>query len=434
MKARSRRDIRIIIRHPGLVRVGTNLLLVALFLAAFYSVDPGKTSWGLTNIKALKYAPIVAAAASTSCYLVGLRGLPVGWPVVVLGVFSVACVAGGVFTLLVRNVQLMETFVGRGFCAIVFLPAYVVCLLPNEKRHFAVWAARICLMAAVVMIPVLVAWRLGYRIVRVPHIYHISAIYFCAAAGFLVADGRAFVRRVGTLTFALACILTVKLTGFGFAAIIGLVLWRVEASRHARESAVRLMNRRVWVTQALTASAVAASVLAVAYRAYLPGGSREVRLQTYGERVSEFVASPLWGSLFFGSPAMHAGALYVPSHSDVLDLLAFGGVLGTALFIVPAVAGVVQGFRFMKPSVSIEDSLSMFGLLTVLCFLFACAVNPLLLDPRFVTVYWIALGVLLADKATAGRRRMLEARETLVGRSAGVKPSRASHPTLPNHS
>lgn len=433
MNVRRGGNIRIIVRHPKLVRVGTNLLLVSLFAAAFYAVDPGNSSWGFersqaVSAKLVRYAPIIVAAASAFCYLVGVRGIPVGWPVMFLAVFSAACVSGGGVTLFVRHVPFMETFTGRGLCAIPFIPAYVMCLLPAEKRYFAKGAAGICLTAAVVAYPVLVAWRLGYRIVHLRHIYHITAIYFCAAAGFGIADRRAVIRRMATLSFALECVLTIKLTGFGFAAIIAAILWRVETSRHARESRTRLMNRRLWVSQLAVGTLVAAVLLATAYQRYLPGGSREVRLQTYSVRLAEFANSPIWGSLFFGSPTMYAGALYVPSHSDILDLLAFGGLIGTALFLVPAAAGVVHGVRRLKLSVLPEDRLSTFGLITALCFIYQCAVNPVEFDPRFGPVYWIALGVLLADRAVAGRVHLAGVRAERMSRPVLVRPAAVFHP------
>lgn len=398
---RAHRNIRIVIRHPGLVRAGSNLLVLGLFLAAFYAADPWNACWGLWPIAPLRYAPILAASASIPCLLLGLRGVPMGWPVLMLGAFAAACVSGGAYTLTTRNASLMESFTGRGLCAITVLPVYMVCLVPKERRHIAKQASRIVSTAALAMVPVLVAWRLGYRFADQAHLYHMSAIYFCSAAGFALADKRPVVRRAATALFGLANVLTVKLTGFGFAAILALLLWRVETFGHSRETGQRRMHRRVLITQIVISTAVAAGLLAAAMRAYLPTGSREVRLQTYAQRLDMFLDDPVFGTFFTGSPIMEVGLLIIPSHSDLLDLLAFGGVIGAALFYAPAMACVVHGVRSIRRFTSTGNGLGMFGLTTVVCFLWQSAANPVLGDPRFITLYWIALGTLLADRVTA---------------------------------
>jgi|GEM_PF-1369599 len=416
MKPPRRKDIRIVITHPAIVRAGTNLLLVALFIAAFFTVEPSDTDWGLETIQSAKYAPIIAASASAACYLVGLKGVPLGWPVLFLAALSTACVSAGFFTLMGHNVQLYQTYVGRGLCVITFAPAYMLCLVPKEKKHFGKYAARIMMMAVTVMIPILVAWRLGFRMVNRAHIYHEEVLYFGAAAGFALAVYRPVVRRLGGLALILACILTIKLTGFGLAMIVTMVAWLVETAGRPDESKRPLLNRRLWVSQAVFGGAAIAVSLARVFRRSLPGGSRQVRLETYGVRISEFVASPIWGSLFVGSPVMQIGLTVIPSHSDLLDLLASGGVIGAALFYLPAVAGVIHGIRSVKRFVRDCDGVALFGLAGVSCFLFESAFNPVLGQPKLVVLYWMALGVLLADRAIIGStNRSLPVRHTRVG-------------------
>lgn len=414
---RAREGIRIVIRHPGLARAGSNFLLAGLFLAAFYAADPWNTSWGLWPVATLRYAPILAAVASMLCFMFSVRGAPVRWPVVLLGGFAIASVGGGTYTLLTRNASLMESFTGRGLCCVSVVPAYLACLLPKERAHIARWATRITMFFAIGMVPVLVAWRLGYRFVDQAHLYHMSAIYFCAAAGFALADKRPVARRFHVILFSLAAVLTIKLTGFGFGVILALLLWRVETLRSPGEPAQRRVHRRILITLLAVAAATTAALLAGILRAYLPTGSREVRLQTYAQRLEMFKDDPVFGSFFTGSPIMEVGLLIIPSHSDLLDILAFGGILGAVLFYAPAVACIAHGLRSIGRFTATSDGLSLFGLTTVLCFLWQSAANPVLGDPRFIPVYWTALGVLLADLIVAERRPL----------PGNVRPAPARH-------
>lgn len=405
MRARRPKEIRIVITHPAVVRVGTNLLLLALLIAALFTLEPSDSDWGLVAIQAVKYSPIIAAAASAVCLLVSVRGIPVGWPLLFLAALSLWSVSAGFFASVTRGDALSDTFVGRGLCVIAFAPAYMVSLLPGERRYFGRHAGAIIVTTAAVMIPVLVAWRLGFRIVDRFQIYHEEVLYFSAAAGFVVASGRATVRRLGGVPLILACILTIKLTGFGLAVIVATILWLVETAKRPGETYRPLVNRRLLVSQIALGCAATASLLASVFRRFLPSGSREVRLQTYGDRFEEFVASPIWGSMFVGSPIMQVGWLVIPSHSDFMDLLAFGGGIGATLFYAPAVAGVVHGLRSIRRFAVDGDGLGMFGLAVVMSFLFESAFNPVLGQPKLVVVYWTAMGVLLADRRIVGATR-----------------------------
>ena len=72
------------------------------------------------------------------------------------------------------------------------------------------------------------------------------------------------------------------------------------------------------------------------FRAVLPTGNPEVRLQQYEQAMRQFFASPIWGSAYLeGSGEVfieNARALNIPTHSDVLDMLKHGGVIAFSLF------------------------------------------------------------------------------------------------------
>ncbi len=403
---------------PGLVRTGSRLLLSALFLTIFYAADISNSSWGTDNVPTLKYGPVVLSALAAGFYMIGAKGVPLGWSAKAVAGFFLFSLAGGSYSFLAHGSSLGETFVGRALCVIPFWPAYFAAFLPKERAYISKWAPRVVWGLVAVMVPVLVLWRLGYRPIKAPHIYHITSVYFTVAAGFALAWTRVLQRRLAVAGMALACALTIKLTGFGFAAILAFVLWRAETVWRPGESRSRVAYRRLLISQAAVGVVLVAAAFAAVQPESLPGGSTEVRLQTYGWRLAEFKESPIWGRMFTGSPIVTVGLLVIPSHSDLLDILAFGGLIGSALFYAPAMAAVGHGFRAMGTYLVRRDTLALYGTTAVLAYLWESAVNPILGDARFIPVYWMALGVMLAAYTTS-------AMSTSVMRGATSRPVRS---------
>jgi len=72
---------------------------------------------------------------------------------------------------------------------------------------------------------------------------------------------------------------------------------------------------------------------------YIPSGNIEFRMYTYERAWQKFLASPVWGDAFAG-PSSERFVLYdtgvadnlLPTHSDILDILAQGGLIAMVLF------------------------------------------------------------------------------------------------------
>jgi O-antigen ligase len=152
----------------------------------------------------------------------------------------------------------------------------------------------------------------------------------------------------------------------------------------------------------------------------LPTGNVDYRMETYGAAWQRFLDSPLWGTLF-ATEAVEKFTLYsirgsrntLPSHSDVMDLLANGGILAMALWIyaLGRIARVVRANLLVSQQLDhgwapYAHTLAVMSAAGVVTYAF----NPILLQPPMAFLLWTNLGMLVglalraADAPDAQRR------------------------------
>lgn len=100
-------------------------------------------------------------------------------------------------------------------------------------------------------------------------------------------------------------------------------------------------------------------------RDYIPSGNTEFRMFTYERAWQRFLGSPVWGDAFT-SASTERFDLYdtgragnvLPTHSDILDLLAHGGVAAFALFVWAHWRLIAAANRFIWRSPMTESGAS----------------------------------------------------------------------------
>lgn len=183
-----------------------------------------------------------------------------------------------------------------------------------------------------------------------------------------------------------------------------------------RDAVARLFLHYVLLLLAL--AAVAALAYLLYYReTYLPSGSVEYRASTYLMVWEKFLASPVWGSLYAETPIIEFKLYYIgladnklPTHSDILDMLAHGGMLGFSLFLLALALPIRAGFKVLRHMSAIQDPVaraSIHGLMGVAVAGIICmAFNPLLLNHIMGSLFWLVQGLLygVAQRAVPGNR------------------------------
>jgi len=409
------KPIRITIRSRPLVRFGTNLLLAALVLATAFAVDPSDTEWGLQRFAPAKYAPAFLATLALPFYWLGARGFPLATlPFLSVLSFAVFVIAGSVYTIFQYGAELSDSFLGRGLCALPFLPSYMAMYLPTEKRYLERRLAVVLVLAAVVMVVILGLWRLGVRMVDLKHIYHEQCVYFAAVVGAALADPWAMRRIALVVFFSLAAAATIKLTGFAFA-LIGIgAMFIVELRSRRRMRQPAAAARRLWVATVACATFASVATAAIVYQALLPSGSPGVRLVTYSERWELFQSSPLWGQLFVGSPIMRVGLSVLPSHSDTFDVMAFGGTLGLILFLLPCIVALKHAILSLPDYVARTARMELAATVFVASFLFELTFNPVLNQAKLALPFWFSVACLVVDWRIRAPERQVAMRDKRV--------------------
>jgi len=126
----------------------------------------------------------------------------------------------------------------------------------------------------------------------------------------------------------------------------------------------------------------------------------DLRLRFYEQRWAEFLDSPLVGKLFQASPSMRipGSSIYAPSHNDLLDLLALGGITAALPFIILVASTLlarssVQMFS-MRSAEVINQKSSMHWYVLIFGTV-ALAGNPILAAPSLSLPYLFSIGVVL---------------------------------------
>jgi O-antigen ligase len=187
--------------------------------------------------------------------------------------------------------------------------------------------------------------------------------------------------------------------------------------RWRRHEALRRLTLLHWSGLALLALAALAAFLIANRTPYLPSGSPQFRLLTYERAWHRFLASPLWGTLFTAPGAEKFRGFdtgvsnnILPTHSDVLDLLANGGVLAIALWLWGLARVMRLAWRALHRPLAATDPLtpyahalacmSVAGVLTY-------AFNPILLQPDKALLLWANLGFLTGAARLIGTGRSI---------------------------
>lgn len=194
--------------------------------------------------------------------------------------------------------------------------------------------------------------------------------------------------------------------------VLTLIYWLVVVWFPSRMTLSRIQEGFGTVIKAcLLALALLAIVLAVTFlivqrERYLPSGNVEYRAHMYALALRKFHDSPLFGSFFSESSSIlftlyrvETATQVLPVHSDLMDILAHGGLLGAMLWLGGYLR--VAGLAFMQllrpararhPLTAHAHTLA----LSALCAVVVLAFNPVLTSvPSVAYMVWTVLGMLI---------------------------------------
>jgi hypothetical protein len=383
--------------------------LLGIAIAALVTTDP--LGWGLAGHALVKHLALLVALPATGLALLLRPAVPrartadpvrplaaplaVAWP---LALFALLAAGGGAYARFALGAG--TTFLNYGlYVAMMFCAAAMVLQCDAPLALLRGYLA-ILLAAALAMSALLIAFA-GVRQVYHEQIFLVIPM----AALFFAGRAPALARWGAAAYFLLMAWFSHKYTSYLVAALsagyLALFVWLPRLPRGDP-----LGRAAVIYWGALAFLAAGAAALAYSLRSgELPTGNVDFRMHTYGAAWERFLDSPLVGS-WFAREAAEKFTLFdvgiagniLPTHSDVLDLLANGGLLGFGLCAAGILAIAVLAWRRVlrpalieRPEARYAHTLALLSLAAIL----TCAFNPILLQPPMAALAWSNLGMLL---------------------------------------
>lgn len=387
--------------QDGLVM--SDLWFVAgLLMALLFSMQLGDTRLGYIAIT--KHLPLMLALAGVLLMMLGQglfkqrRGpgahwpvLGAAWPFLLLGLFIVT---GSLITRFSGGGQ--NTFLNFGMYMLFgVLQARAVFSNPRAERLALASVRLIAVVAAAMVLQMAVTWdRWLYhelQFVVVP-----MAVYFALRHALPSGWDRALI-----LLYMLGSLLFRKNTGVLVGALTFAYLWGADWKYRF----VRLPSFRWKLVAMLLLVLLAALAAFAAIRLgkpdLLPTGNTAFREATYALAWGRFTASPIWGSAFMAEASSRfigfdtgVSRNVLPTHSDWLDILANGGVIGALLWL-SGIALTWRTVRRVDGAAAGRQTLALIHCLACMCaaVLLSCLFNPLLSQPVVALMAWSAWGL-----------------------------------------
>lgn len=320
------------------------------------------------------------------------------WPLLLLA----AWIVGGALYARFHH-KIVETFLIMG--AYMFVAVGAARFIADHRDPVRILNAYLGLLLAAIVIGA--CWQAGYvrtwsKFHEMEHLTVPLAVFLFVRAKSAAGRALAVVAMLGLM------LLVIKNTSFLVTAIALFYLWWCFVRPRLKQThALGRMLHFYGLTMLVVLVAVGYAALKLLTRNALPDGNPKYRLFTYERTWADFVDSPIWGKSFSGAGAEQFGLFQVgsstqilPSHSDLLDILGQGGLIGMALFIfaIWRIARYVYvNYRNRRQGFLSSTMEAHFHWVAVSCVAAVpvVAFNPIMLQPGKAFLLWMNLGIVL---------------------------------------
>tara|TARA_Y100001968_G_scaffold327288_1_gene371998 strand:+ start:1739 stop:2902 length:1164 start_codon:yes stop_codon:yes gene_type:complete len=367
-------------------------VVVAFFIAGIYLLDPYPYSWGTDNKPILKYLPVfiinISIFFNIFFYITSINRSRFA-----IGLFLILMFFGSCYSLLLSGNSFADSFMGRSLNSLTFIN--FVSLL-HFKRYVTSFRRIFLYMLALysLWMFVLLILQQTMNIFELKHIFHEEIFIVTSSSILFFLFFKSYFTKIIFSFISISCgFLSFKLTGFvcSFLAIffLSLAWWHINGKQK--------LNRRVFIIFNYTILLLLSTSIGYFLFDYLPSGSPSVRLVTYLERFMMFLDSPIYGVVFTGSPILQHAWLVIPSHSDFLDILAFGGLASLFLFLYYPIKIIISLYRNYSELINKGHYFLIFNILLVISFLFVCTFNPVMHQPKLAIFFWFSLSHIILN-------------------------------------
>lgn len=381
---------------------GTSLLLLLCVpLCLSYSLVQAVSGVDLDGNTLIRYLPTATLTALAGLALLTARSTAITLHPTVLCLVLATSIAftGSVLTALL-GAAFAETFLGRTIAMTAVFAGLLVGADPGQDRRVERWVVGAGCAFALAGAAVRIAH--GYGLIRadLPQILHEEQFLIAAGITHLALGTKSSTRRFLLLAMLL---LVAHASGKAMSWLLALASFAIVVAlpwigRLGQEPGQRWVRLALWSSIGLV---VALSTVLI-YAEWAASRPQDWRTLIFAQRLEEFFTSPIIGRVYWGSPLIVGlpgdDGMQVPGHSDLLDVLAFGGLLSFALIaaaFVHTLAGKEAREAYLPSS---QGSRTAYIYHALGFFLVTASVNPILATPRIASVVWFLLGLGLARR------------------------------------
>lgn len=317
------------------------------------------------------------------------------WPVMLCFGFILA---GSLYARVVLDIQ--ETFLP----AALGMSAYFIGLAYMIEVRDPVAPVRGYVALLALVMPYMV-WHIVDRWVRGGHAFHEEIFLLVPLAVFgMMNSERKWIGWLGALGALAVTVLSHKNTSYMVAALtLGylLVFGTIEFRR--RYSGLKRVVLGYGATLVLIVVLIGLIGVFLHFQEQMPSGSPAVRRQTYRMMFELFLQSPLYGNAFATSSLlelwMYGGAVYdkytALTHSDFMDILARGGIVGMLLFLGTLYVPLRLAWPHLFRERDRRRRAALHGLTAIfLGGILVMLFNPILVNLPINALFWLTAGLL----------------------------------------
>jgi len=393
-----------------ITRMGTSFLVAAVILGLMLSLDPYNAAFGISGFPIVKFLPYIFSSFALVLLGISVRFLKVSLSFCLVSVFLALALAGSLFPLIMYNALLEETFLGRLLGGSAFFAAYLLSGKPIELNLFYRFLAPALYFFTFVAFLFLLVYNFGFAYQGLDQIYQVKVSLFMSAVVFAYLNEKRlpikyFVISLGMITTFLVSKSTAYLA---IVCTLSYMTWVGLTGVNIKSLSYR--------HKLLLGGGVFFGLIAILFLAFfgvyyviqgrLNDRGFDVRQTAISSRILEFFDSPFLGSAFTSSPLIDFGPLHIPSHTDLLDLLAAGGTVTILMFYSPLLVSVWRSVS--KAGVRLDMSnYPQYVSFNILIFFVVMAVNPVLFLPGVSILFWVSIGLMLGQNAAINNQRSM---------------------------
>lgn len=418
----------------GITQFGAFAILAAFGICALAYLDPQANSWGLGGIRFAVTGLFIAGGLLLLIEGAGSRAFS-NHKLWALLIFFTWEAVGSVLWIEAFGGQFGSSYLTRAANGFAIIAGVTAASNPALLSWICRNAMRIWLAAALIIAALLTIHSVGFFLPLQRQVYHVEFVVAVAVLSFFVnsrgwVGARLFLTFIcilngflaGKSTFYLLAIV-VLLMGFGGPAMARLRQFMLRSTAKARVT-IGLLVAPIFLSVMTVGIITIGWIVAERSTRY----EYDPRRVSYALRWDQFLEDPILGKLFVDTTDVgrYIGMRNVPSHNDLLDILAAGGIVGFLLFLIPvasAILGKAGQSIISRPSFAFRYSDFLWYFLVF--YAISAMGNPFLAEPVFAGPIWFAVGAMLVrNRQFAESESLATKRHFLTERDVSYRASK----------